>query len=121
MLPRNDRPGSSGYKGTPPARRGNRPPQALGDVLKRVLKDADWGPRKRKRGVGDSWQDAAGAELALETRPATLRKGVLTVEVRAPALLHELEGFRKPELLARLLAADTTGRITGLKFRLGVF
>lgn len=78
-------------------------------------------PRRRKAGVEDAWRKAAGDELADETRAATLRQGVLTIEVRSAGLLHELQGFRKDELLARLLEHDTTDRITGLKFRLGVF
>jgi len=78
-------------------------------------------PRRRKAGVEEAWSQAAGEELASETRAATLRQGVLTVEVRSAGLLHELQGFRKDELLARLLEHDTTKRINGLKFRLGVF
>ena len=79
------------------------------------------GPRRRKAGVQDAWSKAAGPELAAETRPSTLRQGVLTVEVRSTGLLHELQGFRKDELLALLLEHDTTGRIHELRFRLGVF
>ncbi len=69
----------------------------------------------------DAWAKAAGEQLSSETKPATLRKGVLTVEVRSTALLHELSGFRQDELLSRVLAADETGRIKELRFRLGVF
>jgi predicted nucleic acid-binding Zn ribbon protein len=93
----------------------------VGDVLARLMRDVRPGPRRRRSGVQDAWSRVAGTELADEARPATLRKGVLTVEVRSAALLHELEGFRKDELLARLLEEDASGRVTGLKFRLGVF
>ena len=37
------------------------------------------------------------------------------------SLLAELAGFRREELLSRLLAADPTGRVTGLRLRLGAF
>jgi predicted nucleic acid-binding Zn ribbon protein len=68
-----------------------------------------------------AWERAAGPALAAETRAATLQRGVLTVEVRSSALLAELQGFRTDELLSRLLAADPSARVTGLRFRPGVF
>ena len=77
--------------------------------------------RKRRDRILETWAFVAGPELAAETRPATLRAGVLTIEVRSTALLHELDGFRRDELLELVLARDTTGRVTGLRFRLGVF
>ena len=93
----------------------------IGDILRIFLKDANMGPRRRKAGVAEAWAAAAGPELAADTKPSTLNKGVLTVEVRSTGLLQELAGFRNEELLGRLLEHDTTGRITGLRFRLGVF
>jgi hypothetical protein len=85
---------------------------------------ADAGYRKRKsRGSAlvDLWEKAAGPELADRTRPYALLHGVLTVEVRGAALLAELAGFRRDELLARLATADPSGRVTGLRFRAGTF
>ena len=98
-----------------------RGPEALGDILQRVMRDVRPPGRKRRDRMLETWVRVAGPELAEETRPATLRGGVLTVEVRSTALLHELEGFRKDELLDRLLSEDPSGRVTGLRFRLGVF
>jgi predicted nucleic acid-binding Zn ribbon protein len=100
-------------------RRGGAP-EPVGDVLRRILREVRPEHRRRK-GVAEAWSAAAGPELAEETRPATLQRGVLVVEVRSTALLAELQGFRRDELLARLLAAEPSGRITGLRFRPGVF
>ncbi len=97
------------------------PPRLVGDVLAGVLRDAGYRTRRPASGIAQTWAAAAGPEVAAETRPATLRRGVLTVEVRSAALLAELKGFRTQELLARLLAQDPSGRITGLAFRPGVF
>ena len=93
----------------------------LGAILRRVMRDVRPSQPKRRDAILEAWQRAAGAELAAEARPSGLRKGVLTVEVRSSALLHEIEGFRKDELLSRFLAAAPEGRVTGLRFRLGVF
>jgi predicted nucleic acid-binding Zn ribbon protein len=95
------------------------PPEAISDVLRRIVKEVR--PAARRSGVPGAWLAAAGEELAAETRASTLQRGVLTVEVRSTALLAELEGFRRQELLGKLLAAEPSGRITGLRFRLGVF
>jgi predicted nucleic acid-binding Zn ribbon protein len=101
-------------------RRGGSP-EAVGAILARMLRDPSLRPPRRGRGVEDVWARAAGPELAEETRAATLRQGVLTVEVRSAPLLAELAGFRSQELLGRVTAEDGAGRIRGLKFRLGVF
>lgn len=102
------------------ARRGGDA-ELLGEILARVMRDVRLPAPRRRDAIFDAWRQAAGEDLAAETRPATLRKGVLTVEVRSAALLHELEGFRRDELLDRFLTAAPAGRVTGLRFRLGVF
>lgn len=102
-----------------PARGG--PPEAVSQILGRVFKDVRPAARRRRSAVADAWAVAAGPDLAADTRPDTLRAGVLTVEVRSTSLLAELQGFRKDELLARLLDAAPAGRVTGLRFRPGVF
>jgi predicted nucleic acid-binding Zn ribbon protein len=76
---------------------------------------------RRGRGLEDAWARAAGPALAAESRPATLRQGVLTVEVRSASLLAELASFRTQELLGRLTAEDPSGRVRGLRFRMGAF
>ena len=102
------------------ARRGGDA-ESVGSILARVIRDKRPARRRRRDRIAEAWVGVAGPELALETRPATLRQGVLTVEVRASSLLHELRSFRRDELLERLLAAEPSGRVTGLRFRLGVF
>jgi hypothetical protein len=96
-------------------------PEAVGEILRRVLPAGGSTTRRRESAVARLWREAAGPELAEETRLATLRHGVLVVEVRSSPLLAELSGFRAQELLSRLVAADPSGRVTGLKFRPGVF
>jgi hypothetical protein len=103
-------------------------PESLGEILPRVMRGTGGlsrglapATRRRESALARAWNAAAGPELAAETRPATLRRGVLTVEVRSAPLLAELSGFRTQEMLSRLLAADSSGRVTGLRFRSGVF
>lgn len=95
-------------------------PESVGEILRRVLREVRPSHRRRTA-VADAWAEAAGPEIAAETRPATLQRGVLVVEVRSSGLLAELQGFRHGEILARLLAAEPTGKVNGLRFRPGVF
>jgi predicted nucleic acid-binding Zn ribbon protein len=96
-------------------------PESVGDILPRVMREAGVHKARRASGIAGTWERAAGPELSAETRPSTLRHGVLTVEARSASVLAELAGFRTEELLARVLAEDPSGRVTGLRFRLGVF
>lgn len=101
------------------------PPEAVADVLRRISGDFRPAARRRRSAVAEAWDAVCAASgvpgLADETRPSTLQRGVLTVEVRSAALLAELQTFRTPELLARLLEAEPSGRITALRFRPGAF
>lgn len=101
-------------------RRGGAP-SALGDLLRPWISQVGRTSRRRRSAVVEAWERAAGPALAAETRPSTLQRGVLTVEVRSSGLLAELQGFRTEELLSRLLSADPSVRVTGLRFRPGVF
>ena len=103
-----------------PETRGGAPEQ-IGTVLRRVMRGAGPAAARRQGRLVEAWNRAAGPDLAADTRPTALQHGVLVVEARSSALVAELQAFRREELLSRLLAADPTGRVTGLKFRLGVF
>jgi predicted nucleic acid-binding Zn ribbon protein len=96
-------------------------PESVGEVLRRLFPEVRPAAVRRRHAIADAWERAAGPDLAGETRPATLQRGVLVVEVRSAALLAELQGFRTAELLARLVEAEGSGRVTGLRFRPGVF
>jgi predicted nucleic acid-binding Zn ribbon protein len=96
-------------------------PETVGQILPRVLRESGFTKSRRASTMADLWERAAGPELAAETRPSTLRQGVLTIEVRSAGLLAELAGFRTQELLSKFLAEDPSGRVVQLRFRLGVF
>ena len=95
--------------------------ESLGDILKRLVPATRPAVRRQRSAVAAAWEQAAGPELTQETRPSTLQRGVLTIEVRSDALLLELQSFRRDELLARIVETDGKGRVTGLRFRPGVF
>jgi len=70
--------------------------------------------------MGQAWCEAVGAETARHTRLSrTLKRGVLHVEVNSSALLGELSGFRKAEILAVLREKVTQQYIEDIRFKLG--
>lgn len=104
---------------TPRPRQRGGAAEPIGALLSEIVREVR--PTPRRSGIAELWASCAGPELARESHPAALDRGVLTVEVRSTSLLAELEGFRREELLGRLVTADPSGRIRGLRFRLGGF
>lgn len=93
--------------------------EPIGALLSEIVREVR--PTPKRRGIAELWASCAGPELARESHPAALDRGILTVEVRSASLLAELEGFRREVLLGRILSADPSGRVRGLQFRLGGF
>lgn len=99
----------------------DRGPENLSDVLARLFTARGWGRKTERLRIEAAWTEAAGPELAPETRVGALRRGVLEVEVRGGVLLQELTQFRKRPLLAALRAKLPGMPVTDLKFRSGAW
>ena len=95
--------------------RGSRPVRLLGDVIKDVVKAAPWSRRKDLFALTEAWCQAAGPEVARRTQVMGLSRGTLTVNVESAALRHEIEAYRRPEILRRLQEAYPQKRIVALK------
>ncbi len=65
-----------------------------------------------------AWKEAAGEQLASQTRPGKVSRGVLEVYVSNSILAQEL-GFAKKKLLARLQQLQPDEKIRDLRFRVG--
>lgn len=65
-----------------------------------------------------AWDLAAGAEIAAHTRVGELNRGTLQVMVANPALLAELNGFHKANILQALREAQPEYKFKQLKFKL---
>jgi predicted nucleic acid-binding Zn ribbon protein len=73
----------------------------------------------RNRNVYSKWAEAAGEELAKQTRVAGLQRGRLTVECSSQVLAAELSAFRKAELIARLKELLGNATIEDIRFIVG--
>ncbi len=65
-----------------------------------------------------AWDQAVGAEIAAHTRVGELTRGTLQVLVANPALLGELNGFHKANILHALQLARPEYKFKQLKFKL---
>ncbi len=97
--------------------KGSNGPESLGDILGRLFTSRGWGRKQDRLRLELAWADAAGPELAKDTRVGGIRRGVLEVDVRNAVLLQELTQFHKRPLLARLRPKLPGLTVADLKFR----
>ncbi len=105
----------------PKKRRGNRDAEKLGDLIKPMLKQLKVIGRRVGRDLHEAWLEVAGPDLSRRTRLSSFRSGQVVVDVDSAALLHELQNFRRGDLLARLRERLPRPHISELRFRLGAF
>jgi predicted nucleic acid-binding Zn ribbon protein len=89
----------SGVSPRPP--RPKSRPQAIGELVNRVLADLGAGATARAVRIADRWEEAVGAEIARHSQPVAIRGDVLEVSVDASVWCQQLQ-LRTPEILAAL-------------------
>ncbi|QDU59176.1 hypothetical protein Pan216_00030 [Planctomycetes bacterium Pan216] len=92
-------------------------PKKIGDLLGRILARHGLSEMTAQMELESAWRRVAGDSLKKRTRVGSLRRGVLEILVDNAALLHELESFRKEELLEQLRDNVTHHRVQSLRFR----
>ncbi len=93
-------------------------PKPIGNILSQLLARRGYAREQAAGLSAEAWQQAAGAELARQSRPGQVRRGVLEVRVATSTLVQEL-GFQKQQLLQRLGELLPDEKIRDLKFRVG--
>lgn len=91
--------------------------EPVGDVIRRWVRRSGVLRVSDQERVWDAWRGALGAE-ACHTRLESLKNHVATVVVDSSALLSELRGFRKQELLGALRREVRTYFVRDIRFRL---
>ena len=86
---------------SPGPRRPKSQPQAIGELVNRVLADLGAGATARAVRIADRWEEAVGAEIACHSRPVAIRGDVLEVAVDTSVWCQQLQ-LRTPEILAAL-------------------
>lgn len=96
----------------------SRDPQPLSIALAELIALRGFARVRSDDELRAAWKRAAGDELAAQTRPLQLARGVLTIAVSSAPLLNELASFQAADLLARLRQQAPHLTIKSLKFRL---
>jgi predicted nucleic acid-binding Zn ribbon protein len=96
-------------------------PESIGEILARLFAARGWGRQQERLRLERAWAEVAGPEFAPRSRVATLRRGVLEVEVRGAVLLQELAQFHKRRILEALRRLLQGVRIADLRFKTGVW
>jgi len=98
---------------------GNNAPEAIGQILERLI------PRLGLEEMSDSsrvftlWDSVVGNGIARHARPHSFRKGVLIVHVDSSVWLSQLERFRKEQIRRKLNQELGGKRIGKIIFRIG--
>lgn len=94
-------------------------PQPISVALAELIARRGWARATADDDLSRVWAEVAGERVAKRTRVGRIKRRVLHVAVESSALLGELAGFRKDDLLARLNERRPELGLEDLKFRLG--
>lgn len=90
----------------------------LGGILKESLKKNRIAVILEDRKLRDLWDKAAGPQIAAQTRPESIKRGVLYIKVFSPVWLQEL-GYLREELLAKIVSSSGDTAVKNIHFSLG--
>jgi predicted nucleic acid-binding Zn ribbon protein len=90
----------------------------IGNIIKDVIKSLSGKGRVGEEEIYEAWRKAAGDKAAGHTKPVSIKKSVLTVNVDGSGWLYELT-IKKKELLEKLDGHMRQKKLKGLRFRIG--
>jgi hypothetical protein len=93
-------------------------PELLGEILRKITKKRNIPHTSTDRRLLDTWRRAVGPQIAAQTHPDTLKRGVLFVRVSAPVWMHQLQ-FMKEEILGRIGELTGPEEVRNLRFCIG--
>jgi predicted nucleic acid-binding Zn ribbon protein len=88
-----------------------------GEALKKLLPRLGLTERLNEKEVQDAWLEIVGEFLATHSVPASLKDGVLIVQVIQPTVRYELDRTWKPEVLKKLQARFGKKAVKEVRFR----
>jgi len=91
----------------------------VGDILKDYLRERGWLTGNPYARLFSGWTQVAGASLAAHIRLRDVRDGIMIVEADHPGWM-QMARMRKEALISAARAAAPDGKITDVRFFLGV-
>ncbi len=93
-------------------------PEGIGDILSRKFGRDEERLRRLTERVALKWREVAGPEIASRTAVIGFRRKVLRVRVNSSALLAELDGIYKRDLVAALAEGEDPVAVRTIEFEL---
>lgn len=97
---------------------GRSAPRSIGEILNKIVREAPWARRTELHEISVAWQVAAGEAFARRTQVVGLNHGLLTIHVESSVVRHEIEAYRKRDILQHLRLACPDRRIADLRLLL---
>jgi len=91
---------------------------SIENIVKKVIKSLSGKGRISEEEIKKAWEDAAGEGAAAHTKPVSIRRAVLLVNVDNSSWLYEL-AVKKKELLKSLEGKTGGKKLKGLRLRIG--
>ena len=92
--------------------------RSIENIVKDVIKNLSGKGRVSEEEINKAWRGAAGDAAAAHTKPVSVKRSVLTINVDSSGWLYELT-IKKRELLKKLEGNIRGKQVKGLKFRIG--
>lgn len=83
--------------------------ESIGQVMRRLIDQSNWGPKVQQSEVQAAWQRLMGQQIAAQTRSVALRKKQLVISFRSDALRQELSYSK--ELIAKRMNEELRGEL----------
>ena len=90
----------------------------IGDIVRSVFERLEREKTLTREDVEGRWREIAGVAASRHTRPASLRRSILTVFVDSSSWMQEMT-IRKRLILKQLKRAFGKDKISGIHFRIG--
>lgn len=92
--------------------------QAIEEIVKNVIKKMSGAGRFGKEEIEKMWEGAAGEAAAKHSRPVSLKRAVLIVNVDGSSWLYELT-TKKRDIIKRLVQEAAGRSIKDIRLRIG--
>jgi hypothetical protein len=101
-----------------PRRRPQLKPQPIADILQKIMKKQGIPLAGASTSLRRVWGEAVGPQIAAQTLPDQIRRGVLHVKVASSVWMHQLQ-FLKKDIIQKFNSLYGVGPVQGLHFSIG--
>jgi hypothetical protein len=102
----------------PPRRRPQFKPSPIADVLRKIMKKQGIPVFGASTSLRRVWSEAVGPQIAAQTLPEQIRRGVLLVKVASSVWMHQLQ-FLKKDIIQKFNSLYGEGTVQTLHFSIG--